>query len=91
MKINNFPERLEILKAGINRFFNDGLYQWDAKAAQGVLMAMWPEEIDPRDPIVIEKLKEWERLGVIKFVGTDECFFRVLKKFEREPDEPRIV
>ena len=83
MKINNFPERLEILKAAIDRFFYDGSNKWDIKSVRGVLMAFWPDEVDPRDPAVVKKLKEWEKIGVIQFIGTDECYFRVLKRFER--------
>lgn len=88
--IANFPERFEILKAAINRFFDDGCYGWDIKSVKGILKSDWPEEVDPKDPAVLKKIKEWEALGIIKFIGSDDCFFKVLKKFERESGKPRI-
>lgn len=64
----------QILKAGINRFFDEGFYRWSREAVDNVVS---PATAD--DPKIVEVLREWSRLGHIRFEGSDDCYFDVLR------------
>jgi hypothetical protein len=63
-----------VLQAGINRFFDEHYYRWPRATVEHVLS---PASAD--DPVVTRSLLKWSQLGYIRFVGSDECYFEVLR------------
>ena len=70
-------DQISILRAGINRFFDEGHYYWSKAAVESVL-----SPIDIRDPTVTEAIAEWSRRGYIRVNDNEECHFEVLRPIE---------
>lgn len=76
-KSEDFSESLDVIKAGIERFYSEGYIKWSKKN----FLKLFNEDIDINDPEIISVLEEWEKNGIIRFVGKDEVFIEVLKTF----------
>ena len=87
-KKENEPKRgnegLEILRAGINRFYSEGMIEWKLK---DVLIHVGKSGLHMDEPLVEQTFKEWEKMGVIEIVGKEDCFFRVLRPFPHQDAE----
>jgi|GEM_PF-2897929 hypothetical protein len=68
---------LDVIKAGIERFYSEGYIKWSKKN----FLNLFNEDIDINDPELISILQEWEKNGIIRFVGKNEVFIEVLKTF----------
>ncbi len=73
----DFQKKVEIMKAGIDRFYSEGYVRWSRINFEKLLQP----ELTPNDPKVQELLHEWEKMGVIRVVGTDDCYIEILKQF----------
>ena len=70
-------QALDIVKSGIDRFFTEGFTIWSRETFQSALKL----KIDINDPRIQSTLQEWEKMGVINYVGEDDSYFEVLKEF----------
>lgn len=71
------PFRVEVLRSGINRFYDEGSRKWTFRDLKAVYLKL--EEVLPY-------LKEWEKKGYIKIWNNEDCLFEVLN-FIEEPIE----
>jgi hypothetical protein len=78
--MRDLQKKVKIVKAGIDRFYSEGYTRWSRVNFEKLLQP----EPTPNDPRVQELLREWEKTGVIRVVGTDDCYIEILKQF---PDE----
>jgi hypothetical protein len=70
----NDRDAAKILKAGINRFYDEGFNRWSRETVDNVI---FPATAD--DPKIVELLREWSRLGYIRLEGSSDCYFEVLR------------
>jgi hypothetical protein len=68
---------LDVAAAGIDKSWSEGLYEWSREGFNGLLH----HRINPEDSRVLAALREWEKAGVIHFVGREDVYFKVLKPF----------
>ncbi len=73
-------KQIEIMKAGIERFYSEGYTRWSRINFEKVLQP----GLRSNDPRVQELLREWEKTGVIRIVGTEDCYIEILKQFPKE-------
>ena len=75
MNQNNVGKALDVAKAGLRRFFDEGHYIWtknDFTAALG--------GIDLNSPDVQNELKRWQNAGAIRLLGKDQSYLEVLSR-----------
>lgn len=70
-------EFLDVLKARIDRFF----FECDPKWPKKDIIKHMRIPLDLNDPRIQKVFREWEKAGIIRFKGEDECYFEVLKCF----------
>ena len=66
----DFSENWDVIKAGIERFYSEGYIKWSKKN----FLKLFSKDVDINDPAIISVLKEWEKNGIIRFVGKDEVY-----------------
>jgi len=68
---------LGVLRAGLDRFYDEGHYVWSklqiAKVLGGIDVV--------NTPSVQGVLSQWEQEGFIKLIGNDQSYLRVLRPF----------
>ena len=70
-------KRMEIVKAGIDRFFSEGYLQWSRDNFRKLLGS----ELHLEDDRVVFTLYGWEDAGIVQFVGEDDPYIEVLRAF----------
>jgi len=71
-------EMLDIVRAGIRRFYDEGHYKWTKRSFED----FFDGKIPLSNPQVQSKLKEWEKNGAIRVVGKEDCYIEVLRRVE---------
>lgn len=78
--MNDVDEALAILRAGIDRFYSEGMTTWSKdqinRALKGVVT--WDH------PSVQSALRDWEERGIIRVLQTDDAYIEILHPF---PDD----
>ncbi|HYM61027.1 MAG TPA: hypothetical protein VEZ11_09050 [Thermoanaerobaculia bacterium] len=65
--------RLDALQVGLERFRKSGV-----EALPKSVLAEFFSIADPAsDPRIVDRLRGWQRAGVIELVGHDDCFLRI--------------
>lgn len=70
-------KRLQVAKAGIDRFFSEGYHQWSRDSFQRLL----GPDVGLNDDRVLFTLYGWEDAGIVQLVGEDEAYVEVLRGF----------
>lgn len=71
---------MEILKAGIGRFYDEGYTCWSREKFNALLANLGTFWADAR---VRRTLREWEAAGVVTVDdGSESCFLRVHRSFQ---------
>lgn len=70
-------KRLQVAKAGIDRFFSEGYTQWPRESFQRLL----GPDVSLDDDRIRFSLYGWEDAGIVQFVGEDQIFVKVLRAF----------
>lgn len=68
---------IEIVKAGLNRFYSEGYAKWTQKTFFSLFNN--GEEIDFDDDRIQSSLKNWEAEGFIRITKYEYCYIEVLK------------
>jgi len=70
-------KRLQVARAGIDRFFSEGYLQWSRDSFQRLL----GPDVSLDDDRVLFTLYGWEDAGIVQFVGNDEIYVEVVRGF----------
>lgn len=73
MSQNDVASALNIAKAGLRRFFDEGHYVWTKKDFIGTLQG-----VDVDHPEVQDQLKRWEKMGAIRLLKEDHAYLEVM-------------
>lgn len=68
---------IEVVKAAIDKSYSEGYWKWTKQN----LFNRFLDDVDLNDPRIQNILRKWEKDGIIRFVGKDDCYFEVLKYF----------
>jgi len=68
---------VEIIKAGIERFYAEGYFKWSKNS----FLKLFNGSIEADDPQLKLLIAKWEASGSVKFCNTDECFVEILDYF----------
>jgi len=69
---------MDLVKAGVNRFFLDGSPVWGKKE----FSKLFSIDIILEDDRVKSELDSWERKGNILFLGLPDTYIRVIRQFD---------
>jgi len=69
-----------VLRARINRFYEEGAYIWSKADVQKDLS----NRLETNNPMLLGALLRWEKSGYIKLGKDDEHFFEVLGPIPKE-------
>lgn len=72
---DDIQRTLNILAAGINRFYTEGYVRWSRENVQKVL----GDKINIESPCVQSALQAWAKAGIIHLLRTEEEYFVVLR------------
>ena len=75
MNQNNVGKALDVAKAGLRRFFDEGHYIWTKKDFAAALGG-----VDLNSPDVQNELKRWQNAGAIRLLGKDQSYLEVLSR-----------
>ena len=70
-------KRLQVAKAGIDRFFSEGYFQW----SQDNFHRLLGPDVSLDDDRILFTLYGWEDAGIVQFVGKDDIYVEVLRGF----------
>lgn len=78
-RLSNYDvrRRLQVARAGIDRFFSEGYLQWSRDSFQRLL----GPDVSLDDDRVIFTLYGWEDAGIVQLIGEDEAYLTVLRDF----------
>lgn len=80
----NPPYMKEMVIAGLWKSASEGVQSWGIQSFSGCINPRgYKNEVN--DPEIQQMLKEIEQEGLIKLVGTDDCYLKILIKYDYGP------
>jgi len=77
MTSGGFARKARIVEAGIARFYSEGYTCWSRENLDKVFSPEWTVGSEEVQGL----LDEWELQGMIRRVGTDNCYIEILPHF----------
>ena len=67
---------IEVAKAGLSRFYDEGFYQWPEAKLRVVF-----GNRDLEDPLIQAALVAWQQQGIIRLVARPDLYIEMIKDF----------